>query len=105
MIDSRAREPEVLPADIDARAALIERNRATPEPAQQIAAFLDACAVLGHGTARGADLYSAFDAYADAQNWAPYLRPTLTAFGRDMAGRFGRRRDRHGVLYMGVALT
>lgn len=104
MIPYAARPPEPIPADPDELRALVERNQATPDHAGQADAFLASRVVIGHGATRGGDFYRAFDAYADAQNWAPYLRMTVTAFGREMGRRFPRKRDKRGVSYQGVCL-
>lgn len=104
MIPYAARRPEPIPDDPDALRALVERNQATPDHPGQLAEFLASRVAIGHGVTRGSDFYRAFDAYADARNWAPYLRMTVTAFGREMGRRFPRKRDKHGITYLGVSL-
>jgi hypothetical protein len=103
-LDCRARDAGPLPKDPDERRALIARNRATPEPDEQVAAFLASDRVLtgadaGPCWSRAADVWRAFEQYADDRAWSPHLRPTVAAFGRQLGARFERRRDGRGVRY------
>lgn len=105
MLNTKARQPEPWPADPVAQAALIARNKSTPETGEQIGRFLADC-VVEHGAISGGDLYRSFETYADERAWSPHLRPTVAQFGREMTQRgFARKRTKRGVQYTGIGLA
>lgn len=67
-----------------------------------VAAFLDACCVLGVGREKTTDLYQSYSKWADANN---EYKMSSRKFGQEMAKRFERTKSNSACYYNGLMLV
>lgn len=81
------------------------RPELPPVVPDQIARFLAERVVRGDGLIRGAEIYRRFETFAAEQGWDDVFRASMCMLGRSLKREFRYRRDRHGVIYLGLAVV